>query len=237
MYGWNWWIHSIICCFHFQNIYMTFAFQQCPWSPSLGKKLTILLKKHWKLLSTEEMQKLLIFLWLYKDSASTNPVLRLLPQKKIFLSCNPVFPAVLKFDVAAWFDTAEVLGEVQLLLMQGDQLIGLVFWHCCIIFPFFSCGRVSVISIEFISIPKNCIFWHGSSTDVLWFIRKPRFWIRYIRVSVVRVSSSLEEAIRRISSRKIISRIYSFLNRKMRIFIKFVNILVAGPRLKQKKRN
>ena len=38
-----------------------------------------------------------------------------------------MFPAILKFDVAAWFDTAEVLEQMQLLLMQDDQLIGLVF--------------------------------------------------------------------------------------------------------------
>ena len=38
---------------------------------------------------------------------------------------------------------------------------------------FFSCERVSVISTELTSIPKNCIFWHGSNTDFLRFIEKP----------------------------------------------------------------
>ena len=48
-----------------------------------------------------------------------------LPQTKLFLSCNPLFPAVLRFVVTAWLDTAEMLAELQLLLMQDDQLIGL----------------------------------------------------------------------------------------------------------------
>ena len=46
--------------------------------------------------------------------------------RQLFLSCNHLFPAILKFVVATWLDTAEVLAELQLLLMQGDQLIGLV---------------------------------------------------------------------------------------------------------------
>ena len=68
----------------------------------------------------------MIFRWLNEDVAPTNPVLPSLPQTKLFLSCNHLFPAILKFVVAAWLDTAEVLAELQLLLMQGDQLIGLV---------------------------------------------------------------------------------------------------------------
>ena len=43
-------------------------------------------------------------------------------------------------------------------------------WHCFTIFSFFSWGKVSVISMELTFIPKNCIFWHSSSTDFLWFI-------------------------------------------------------------------
>ena len=78
---------------------------------------------------------------------------------------------------------------------------------------FFSCGKVTVISNDLISIPQNCIFWHGSSTEFLRFIRKPRFWKKCIRVSLGSVSSSFEEAISRISSRKLISRTYNTLNR------------------------
>ena len=72
------------------------------------------------------MQKLLTFPWLNEDFAPTSPVLPSLQQTKLFLSCNPLFPTLLKFVLVAWFDTAEVLAELQLLLMQGDQLIGLV---------------------------------------------------------------------------------------------------------------
>ena len=110
-------------------------------------------------------------------------------------------------------------------------------WHCCTIFPFFYCGRVSFISIELISIPKNFIVWHGSSTDFLRFIRKPRFWRRYIRLFFGSVSSSFEEVISRILSRKIISRKYSFHNRKIGILVNFVDILGAGPKMKQRHRN
>ena len=92
----------------------------------LCKKLSILLKKHQKLLLTEEMQKLLIFPWLNEHFAPTNPVLPSLPQTKLFLSCNPLFLAILKSAVATWLNTAEVLAELQLLLMQGNQLIGIV---------------------------------------------------------------------------------------------------------------
>ena len=110
-------------------------------------------------------------------------------------------------------------------------------WHCYTIFPFFSLGRVSVISIELTSIPKNCIFWHGSSTDFLRFIKKPRFWRRYIRVPLANVSSSFEAAISRISSRKMIIRTYNFLNREMRVLINFMHIFGAGPKPKQRQRN
>ena len=55
-------------------------------------------------------------------------------------------------------------------------------WYCFTIFPFLSCGSVSVTSIELTSIPKNAIFWHGSSTEFLLFIKKTRFWRRYISV-------------------------------------------------------
>ena len=44
-----------------------------PQSCALGKKLPILLKKHQKLLLTEETQKLLIFPWLNRDFATTHP--------------------------------------------------------------------------------------------------------------------------------------------------------------------
>ena len=57
-----------------------------PQSCALGKKLLL----------TEEMQKLLIFPWLNEDFAPTDPVLTSL-QQKLFLSCNPLFPAILKF--------------------------------------------------------------------------------------------------------------------------------------------
>ena len=74
-----------------------------------------------------------MFRWLNEDFARTNPVLRSLRQTKIFLSCNHLFPAILKFVVASWLDTAEVLAELQLLLMQGDQLIGFVsLWNLMI---------------------------------------------------------------------------------------------------------
>ena len=53
-----------------------------------------------------------------------------------------------------------------------------------------------------------------------------------VSVFLASVSSSLEEAISRISSRKIISRTYNFLNREMGILINFMNILGAGPKLK-----
>ena len=45
---------------------------------------------------------------------------------KLYFSSSPLFPPILKFVVAAWLDTAEVLAELQLLLMQGKQLITLV---------------------------------------------------------------------------------------------------------------
>ena len=101
---------------------MSMISQSC----ALYKKLLILLKKNRKLLLTEDMQKLLTFPGLNEDFAPTNPVLASLSQTKLFLSCSPLFPAILKFAVAAWLDTAEVLAELQLLLMQGDQLINLV---------------------------------------------------------------------------------------------------------------
>ena len=74
------------------------------------------------------MQKLLNFSFLNVDFAPTSPVLPSIPQTKLFLSCNSLFPAILKFVVTAWLNTAEVLAELQLLLMQADQLIGLVPW-------------------------------------------------------------------------------------------------------------
>ena len=79
---------------------------------ALDKKLPILLKKHWKLLLTEEMQKLFIFPWLNEDLAPVGPVLPSFLQTKLFLSCNPLFPT-------------EVLAELQLLSMQDNQLISL----------------------------------------------------------------------------------------------------------------
>ena len=72
------------------------------------------------------MQKLLIFPWLNEDFAPTNPVMYSLLQMKLYFSSSPLFPPILKFVVAAWLDTAEVLAELQLLLMQGSQLITLV---------------------------------------------------------------------------------------------------------------
>ena len=45
---------------------------------------------------------------------------------KLYFSSSPLFPPILEFVVAAWLDTAEVLAELQLLLMQGNQLITLV---------------------------------------------------------------------------------------------------------------
>ena len=45
---------------------------------------------------------------------------------KLYFSSSPLFPPILKFVVAAWLDTAEVLAELQLLLMQGNQLITLL---------------------------------------------------------------------------------------------------------------
>ena len=97
--------------------------------------MPVLLKKHLKLLLTEEMQNLLIFPWLSEHFAPTSPVLPSLLKTKLFLSFNPLFPAILKFDVATWLDTAEVLAELQLLLMQGHQLIGLVPLRRLITFP------------------------------------------------------------------------------------------------------
>ena len=92
---------------------------------ALDKKLPILLKKHWKLLLTEEMQKLFIFPWLNEDLAPVGPVLPSFLQTKLFLSCNPLFPTILIFIVTAWLNTAEVLAELQLLSMQDNQLISL----------------------------------------------------------------------------------------------------------------
>ena len=91
-----------------------------PQSCAFDKKLPILLKNHQRLLLTEEMQKLSILPWLNEDFTPTNQVLPSLPQTKLFLSCNPLFPAILKYVVAAWLDTANVLSKLQLLLMQGD---------------------------------------------------------------------------------------------------------------------
>ena len=93
----------------------------CPWEKAL-----ILLKKHRKLLLTMKMQKLLIFPWLKEDFSPINPALLSLQQTKLFLGCNPLLPVILKVVVTASIDTAKVLAELQLLLMQGDQLIGLV---------------------------------------------------------------------------------------------------------------
>ena len=92
---------------------------------ALDKKLPILLKKHWKLLLTEKMQKLFIFPWLNEDLAPVGPVLPSFLQTKLFLSCNPLFPTILIFIVTAWLNTAEVLAELQLLSMQDNQLISL----------------------------------------------------------------------------------------------------------------
>ena len=92
-----------------------------------------------------------MFPWLNEDFTLTNPVLPSLPETKLFLSGNPLFPAIAIpaiLSLASWLDTAEVL---------TDDFPSR-FWHCCTIFPFVSCGRDSVISIELVSIPKNCIF-------------------------------------------------------------------------------
>ena len=86
-------------------------------------------------LLTEDMQKLLIFPWSNEDLAPTNPVFPSLPQTKLFLSCCLLFLAVLKFVVIAWLDSAEVLVELQLLLMQDNQLIGLVHLWRLMTFP------------------------------------------------------------------------------------------------------
>ena len=69
------------------------------------------------------MQTLLIFTWL--NFVSTNPTLTLLPQTRR-QSCNPLLPEILKFVVAGRLNTAEELAELQLLLILGEQLIGLV---------------------------------------------------------------------------------------------------------------
>ena len=137
-------------------------------SCGLGKKLPILLKKHQKLLLTEEMQKLLIFPWLSEDFAPTNPILSSLPQKKLFFSCNPV-SCNSKICCRCMARQCEGAGRTAIAVdarrlinwlsfLMGADNFPSKFWHCFIIFPFFSCGRVSVISVELISIFKNCIF-------------------------------------------------------------------------------
>ena len=100
-----------------------------PQSSALGKRLPNFLKKHRKPLLTELMQKL-IFPWLNEDFAPTNPVLPSRPQTKLFLSCNLLFTAILKFVIATWLNTAVLLAELRLLSMQGNQLINLApYWR------------------------------------------------------------------------------------------------------------
>ena len=71
----------------------------------------------------------LIFPWLNEDFAPTNPVLPSRPQTKL-LSCNLLFTAILKFVIATWLNTAELLAELRLLSMQGNQLINLApYWR------------------------------------------------------------------------------------------------------------
>ena len=102
-------------------------------------------------------------------------------------------------------------------LLSGD-------WHCWTIWSFSSWVRPRVIFTESISIPRNCITWHGWRTDFI-FIKNPKPCKRNVKVSLASVIFSTDEAMIKISSRNIIRRTFSFLNREMGIFSSFINYL------------
>ena len=104
-----------------------------------------------------------------------------------------------------------------------------MFWHCEIILYFFSWGSETLISLEFISTPRNCKIWHRCNTDLFLLIQKPKV-CRILKCPLSWINCFFVDAIIEVLSRNIIGLTFNFHSTNIEIFISFLNTLGAELR-------
>ena len=150
--------------------------------------------------------------------------------KNLFLS----LPEFVVFASTCTEFSLETLPEYSVNVVFGDAVS---YMHLFWLSKTFSWCKANVMCTEFITNPKNSIFFTGVSCDILKFITKPKFCERKINVSFACKISFNVWVITDLSSKNIVILKLILLHKAIGIFKRFVKMRGTGPRQKHKQKN